>query len=49
MLDIDKVKYDYEMPFLNIIKGLKSEKASKNIYHTTWRNNWLSEVTKHMK
>lgn len=35
MLDIDKLKYDYEMPFLNIIKGLKSEiEPSGNISYT---------------
>ena len=32
MLDIDKLKYDYEMPFLNIIKGLKIRKSFKKIY-----------------
>lgn len=35
MLDIDKLKYYYEMPFLNIIKGLKSEiEPSGNISYT---------------
>lgn len=23
--------------------------ASKNIYHTAWRNNWLNKITNHMK